>query len=107
MQRQSLHAAASLLLIAAVKRNISKGEWQVPSCLPFVSVLRASKGCTLADRLGVSFCNMQAFWHKMHTDFLPTLGGELAIWPAFQAVNFWRVPVQHQLLAVRKAVSFM
>ena len=28
---------------------------------------------------------------------------ELAFWPAFQAVNFWRVPVRHQLLAVNLA----
>ena len=25
---------------------------------------------------------------------------ELAFWPAFQAFNFWKVPVRHQLLAV-------
>ncbi|DBA79766.1 TPA: hypothetical protein ACH3X1_008431 [Trebouxia sp. C0004] len=36
--------------------------------------------------------------HKLQQDFLPTMGAEMAIWPAYQAVNFARVPVQHQLL---------
>ncbi|KAJ9516839.1 hypothetical protein QJQ45_027262 [Haematococcus lacustris] len=37
---------------------------------------------------------------KVTKDFIPTYLAELAIWPAFQTVNFIRVPVAHQLLAV-------
>ena len=37
---------------------------------------------------------------KLCTDYLPTLGAELCLWPPFMALVFQRVPVQHQLLAV-------
>jgi hypothetical protein len=40
---------------------------------------------------------------KVRRDFASTYAAELAFWPAFQAVNFWRVPVRHQLLAVNLA----
>ena len=40
---------------------------------------------------------------KIKRDFASTYAAELAFWPAFQAVNFWRVPVRHQLLAVNLA----
>ncbi|KAL3161885.1 hypothetical protein ABBQ38_008974 [Trebouxia sp. C0009 RCD-2024] len=36
--------------------------------------------------------------HKLQQDFWPTMGAEVAVWPAYQAVNFARVPVHHQLL---------
>ena len=34
---------------------------------------------------------------------MPVFVAECAFWPAFQALNFWRVPVQHQLLTVNVA----
>ena len=40
---------------------------------------------------------------KLRSDFLTAYLAELAFWPAFQAVNFWKVPVRHQLLAVNLA----
>lgn len=40
---------------------------------------------------------------KVRRDFASTYAAELAFWPAFQAVNFWKVPVRHQLLAVNLA----
>ncbi|KAK9841824.1 hypothetical protein WJX81_005480 [Elliptochloris bilobata] len=40
---------------------------------------------------------------KLQNDFLSAYLAELAFWPAFQAVNFWKVPVRHQLLAVNLA----
>ncbi len=40
---------------------------------------------------------------KLRSDFLSAYIAELAFWPAFQAVNFWKVPVRHQLLAVNLA----
>ncbi len=40
---------------------------------------------------------------KVKDDFWSTFVVELAFWPAFQAINFWRVPVEHQLLAVNAA----
>ena len=40
---------------------------------------------------------------KLERDFWPTYAAELAFWPAFQALNFWRVPVRHQLLVVNLA----
>lgn len=40
---------------------------------------------------------------KLRSDFLSAYVAELAFWPAFQAVNFWKVPVRHQLLAVNLA----
>ena len=40
---------------------------------------------------------------KVKRDFVSTYAAEFAFWPAFQAVNFWRVPVRHQLLAVNLA----
>ena len=41
--------------------------------------------------------------NKIRSEFWPTFLVELGFWPAFQALNFWRVPVQHQLLAVNAA----
>jgi len=43
---------------------------------------------------------------KVKKDFLPTATFELAVWPAIQALNFSRVPVQHQLLAVNMLAIF-
>jgi hypothetical protein len=40
---------------------------------------------------------------KLRRDFWPTYAAELAFWPAFQAFNFARVPVRHQLLVVNLA----
>ena len=40
---------------------------------------------------------------KLRRDFLSSYLAELAFWPAFQVVNFWKVPVRHQLLAVNMA----
>jgi protein Mpv17 len=40
---------------------------------------------------------------KIEQDFLPVFVAECAFWPPFQAVNFMKVPVQHQLLAVNIA----
>jgi hypothetical protein len=40
---------------------------------------------------------------KLRRDFWSSYAAELAFWPAFQAVNFWKVPVRHQLLAVNVA----
>ena len=40
---------------------------------------------------------------KCKRDFLSAYAAELVFWPAFQAVNFWKVPVRHQLLAVNMA----
>ena len=40
---------------------------------------------------------------KCKRDFLSAYAAELVFWPAFQAVNFWKVPVRHQLLAVNTA----
>ena len=40
---------------------------------------------------------------KLRNDFWSAYLAELAFWPAFQAVNFWKVPVRHQLLAVNLA----
>uniref|UniRef100_A0A6U1JZS1 Protein Mpv17 n=1 Tax=Tetraselmis chuii TaxID=63592 RepID=A0A6U1JZS1_9CHLO len=43
---------------------------------------------------------------KLEQDFWPTFAAELGFWPVFQALNFWRVPVEHQLLAVNIACIF-
>ena len=43
---------------------------------------------------------LQDVRQKIKHDFLSTYLAELAIWPAFQAINFWKVPVRHQLLVV-------
>jgi protein Mpv17 len=53
---------------------------------------------TLAEGGGVG-----AVKAKLARDFWPTYAAELAFWPAFQALNFWRVPVRHQLLVVNLA----
>jgi protein Mpv17 len=37
---------------------------------------------------------------KIDTDLVPALAAEVAIWPVIQAVNFWKVPVEYQLLVV-------
>ena len=37
---------------------------------------------------------------RFREKFWPTLLAESVAWPAVQAINFWRVPVQHQLLVV-------
>lgn len=51
-----------------------------------------AEGGTLADAVD-----------KIKADFVTAYTAELAFWPAFQAVNFWKVPVRHQLLAVNAA----
>ena len=40
---------------------------------------------------------------KIRSEFWPTFMVELGFWPAFQALNFWRIPVRNQLLAVNFA----
>ncbi len=37
---------------------------------------------------------------KVEADLVPALAAEVAIWPIIQAVNFWKVPVEYQLLVV-------
>ena len=37
---------------------------------------------------------------KLRRDFWSAYLAELAVWPAFQTLNFSRVPVRHQLLMV-------
>jgi Mpv17 / PMP22 family len=51
-----------------------------------------AEGGTLADAVD-----------KIKADFVSAYTAELAFWPAFQAANFWKVPVRHQLLAVNAA----
>ena len=46
---------------------------------------------------------LQDVKHKIERDFVSTYLAELAFWPAFQAFNFAKVPVRHQLLAVNSA----
>lgn len=52
-------------------------------------------GAFTIDRVG-----FEGFKEKLAQDFLPTYAAELCFWPAFQTLNFTRIPVQHQLLAV-------
>ncbi|KAK9806218.1 hypothetical protein WJX72_005796 [[Myrmecia] bisecta] len=40
---------------------------------------------------------------KIKRDFVTAYAAELVFWPTFQTINFWKVPVQHQLLAVNTA----
>lgn len=46
---------------------------------------------------------LQDVKEKCRRDFWSAYAAELVFWPAFQAVNFWKVPVRHQLLAVNLA----
>lgn len=43
---------------------------------------------------------MQDVKEKIERDFISAYLAELAIWPAFQTLNFAKVPVRHQLLFV-------
>jgi protein Mpv17 len=52
-------------------------------------------GCAFIDGGG-----MEEFRRKMKTDFVSTLALEVSVWPFVQSVNFWKVPVKHQLLVV-------
>ena len=40
---------------------------------------------------------------EMQAGLPSAYAAELVLWPAFQAFNFWKVPVRHQLLAVNTA----
>lgn len=42
----------------------------------------------------------------MEVDFLPSLAAEVCVWPFFQALSFWKIPVKHQLLAVNMFAVF-
>lgn len=53
---------------------------------------------TVAD--GGGLAEIQA---KLRKDYLSTLLAELLVWPGFQALNFLKVPVKHQLLAANGA----
>jgi hypothetical protein len=55
-------------------------------------------GCAFIDGGGWG-----EFKRKMATDFVPTLALEVSLWPFVQSINFWKVPVQHQLLVVNSA----
>lgn len=55
-------------------------------------------GCAFIDGGGWG-----EFARKMKADFLPTLALEMSLWPVVQSFNFWRVPLQHQLLVVNSA----
>lgn len=55
-------------------------------------------GCAFIDGGG-----MEEFKRKMQTDFVSTLALEVSVWPFIQSVNFWKVPVKHQLLVVNSA----
>jgi len=46
---------------------------------------------------------LRAVKAKLEADFWPAYAAELAFWPAFQALNFWRTPLRHQLLVVNLA----
>lgn len=46
---------------------------------------------------------MQACKEKLRKDYLSTLLTEMVIWPGYQACNFWKVPVKHQLLVINAA----
>ena len=35
---------------------------------------------------------------RIKQDFIPTFAAECTYWPLIQGTNFYRVPVQHQLL---------
>ena len=63
-------------------------QWQQTSCRRF------------AQQDTESSYTLQDVRQKIKHDFLSTYLAELAIWPAFQAFNFWKVPVRHQLLVV-------
>ncbi len=41
---------------------------------------------------------MQEVKDKLSKDYWNTLITELVIWPGYQALNFWKVPLKHQLL---------
>eukprot|EP01024_Parvocaulis_polyphysoides_P073242 TRINITY_DN9413_c0_g1_i1.p2 TRINITY_DN9413_c0_g1~~TRINITY_DN9413_c0_g1_i1.p2 ORF type:complete len:234 (-),score=31.25 TRINITY_DN9413_c0_g1_i1:373-996(-) len=43
---------------------------------------------------------------KLEVDFWQTFVAECGFWIPFQTLNFWKVPVRHQLLAVNLAVLF-
>jgi len=55
-------------------------------------------GCAFIDGGGFG-----EFKRKMQADFIPTLALEVSVWPFIQSLNFWKVPVQHQLLVVNSA----
>ena len=59
-------------------------------------------GCAFIDGGGWRE-KLASFKQKMRTDFVPTLALEMSLWPVVQSFNFWRVPVQHQLLVVNSA----
>jgi protein Mpv17 len=40
---------------------------------------------------------------KLRQDYISTLLTEMVIWPGFQALNFWKVPLKHQLLLANSA----
>ena len=44
--------------------------------------------------------SMEDALEKIKADFVPTFGVELGVWPIVQTVNFWKVPLQYQLLVV-------
>ena len=43
---------------------------------------------------------MEDVRRKIQHDFLPALTAEVAVWPGIQAINFWKVPLEYQLLVV-------
>ena len=50
-----------------------------------------------------AWCDPQDVKHRIQQDFIPTFLAECLYWPFIQGVNFWKVPVKHQLLVVNTA----
>jgi len=81
-------AAGSVRCIAAkiVADTVCFGPVHVASFFGLMGLAAGEPRATLETRF------REKFW--------PTLLAESVAWPAVQAWNFWRVPVQHQLLVV-------
>ncbi len=76
-------------------------------CYPYCWGSCAGSDEAHASRVRMRTCSrdigVQDVKEKCKRDFLSAYAAELVFWPAFQAVNFWKVPVRHQLLAVNTA----
>lgn len=79
---------------------VEGGGWTVSehARLPRIAFALVLSQMTRSNTHCQAFHFAQEVRHKLQQDFLPTMAAEVAIWPAYQAVNFARVPVQHQLL---------
>lgn len=86
MRRVAVPGSAKFVATKVAADTVIFGPIHVAA---FFTVITLAEGGTMKD-----------VQKKMKTDFVPALTAEVFFWPAIQALNFAKVPLDYQLLVV-------